>query len=127
MSFPQRLKKERTRNKLTQEKLSQLLDMKRSTYAKYETGENQPSYETLKKLATIFHVTTDYLLGMEKKTEEHTFSYSYVDKSTPTISETEKDYYPFFDMEKWNALDEEDREDIKKYFEWVHYKASKRK
>jgi transcriptional regulator with XRE-family HTH domain len=63
MSLSQRLKERRKLKKITQEKLAEKLNIKRSTYAKYETGENEPDYETLKLLADFFETTVDYLLG----------------------------------------------------------------
>lgn len=33
----------------------------------YESGSHYPSYDVLVKLARIFHVSTDYLLGMTDK------------------------------------------------------------
>lgn len=35
----------------------------RSSLSQYEIGNRQPDYETLKKIADFFEVTTDYLLG----------------------------------------------------------------
>lgn len=63
MKLNVRLKKLRKSKKMTQEQLSNKLGIKRSTYAKYETGENEPDYEMLQKLANFFDVSTDYLLG----------------------------------------------------------------
>ena len=33
----------------------------------YEHGDRLPSYDVLIKLSRIFHVTTDYLLGLDHK------------------------------------------------------------
>lgn len=33
----------------------------------YETSMRMPSYEVLIKIALLFNVTTDYLLGIEKR------------------------------------------------------------
>lgn len=63
MNVGQRLKMLRKEKKLTQQELSFKLGINRSTYAKYEIGENQTDYDTLQKLADFFEVSTDYLLG----------------------------------------------------------------
>ncbi|GGK32982.1 transcriptional regulator [Caldalkalibacillus thermarum] len=63
MTFAERLKKLRKNHDLTQQKLADHLGLKRPTYAKYETGENQPDPDTLKKIADFFNVSVDYLLG----------------------------------------------------------------
>ncbi len=48
---------------MTQEDVSKKIGVGRSTYAKYETGENEPSYFMLEKISDLFGVSTDYLLG----------------------------------------------------------------
>jgi len=50
---------------LTQEELAAKLEIKRATYARYETGENRPKHKNLKKIAAEFGVSTDYLLAEE--------------------------------------------------------------
>lgn len=58
-----RLKELRKSRKLTQEQLAKILNIKRATYAKYETGGNEPDFSTLLKIANFFEVSVDYLLG----------------------------------------------------------------
>jgi len=59
-----RLKKLRNEQRLKQEELADILNIKRPTYSKWETGGSYPSYEDLFKIAKFFNVTTDYLLGL---------------------------------------------------------------
>lgn len=47
---------------VTQEKVAKYLGVARNTYTRYETGEREPDFKTLQKLADYFNVTTDYLL-----------------------------------------------------------------
>lgn len=63
LKLKERLKECRKNKKLTQEQLSNLIGINRSTYAKYETGENEPDAATLDKFANFFKVSVDYLLG----------------------------------------------------------------
>jgi len=49
--------------KLLQKEMAQILQMEKSTYAKYETGANQPPLDIVVKLSKFFEVSTDYLLG----------------------------------------------------------------
>ncbi|KAF1341667.1 helix-turn-helix domain-containing protein [Bacillus subtilis] len=58
-----RLVELRKSNKLTQQGLADKLKITRSSLSQYEIGNRQPDYETLKKIADFFEVTTDYLLG----------------------------------------------------------------
>ena len=50
---------------LTQEEIASILDVKLSTYQKYERDAISPPYDTLIKIADFYGVTTDYLLGRE--------------------------------------------------------------
>ncbi|WP_165844314.1 helix-turn-helix domain-containing protein [Limosilactobacillus fermentum] len=40
------------------------------TYANYEYGRREPDFETTKKLANLFNVSTDYLLGRAAPDED---------------------------------------------------------
>ncbi|MEQ2444575.1 helix-turn-helix domain-containing protein [Pseudoflavonifractor sp. CLA-AP-H29] len=61
------LKQLRTSQKMLQKDVAALLGIDRTTYAKYESGASEPNYETLLKLAEIFGVSTDYILGRDEK------------------------------------------------------------
>ena len=58
-----RLRFLREKIKLTQEELAEKIGIKRDRYAKYETGENPVPGNLIVKLADLFQVSTDYLLG----------------------------------------------------------------
>lgn len=62
-----RLKELRTSKNLFQKEVAEILGIDRTTYSKYENGASEPSHEILLKLAEIFEVSTDYLLGRDKK------------------------------------------------------------
>ena len=61
------LKELRTQAGLTQSQLAQRLGITKSVVSFYELQERSPSPDVLVKLAGIFHVSTDYLLGLDKK------------------------------------------------------------
>lgn len=63
LNLNERLKECRKNKKLTQEQLAKMININRSTYAKYETGENEPDAAMLDILANFFNVSVDYLLG----------------------------------------------------------------
>ena len=52
-------------NAITQREIANALCIDRSTYAYYELGETQPSLLMLVRLAKLYDVTTDYLLGIQ--------------------------------------------------------------
>ncbi len=58
-----KLKELRTAKDLTQQKLADMLDIPRGTYAHYEIGKREPDNATLLQLARFFKVTVDYLLN----------------------------------------------------------------
>ncbi|ACX51844.1 transcriptional regulator, XRE family [Ammonifex degensii KC4] len=58
-----RIKFARLRKGLTQAELAQKLNVHPETLGKYERGTNRPDAETLRKLADILEVSTDFLVG----------------------------------------------------------------
>lgn len=60
-----RLKRLRTDSSMTQAALAQKLNLTKSVISAYENDLRLPSYDILIQIAKIFHVSTDYLLGLE--------------------------------------------------------------
>lgn len=58
-----RLKEERKKAGLTQEEVAKHLGITRPAYTQYETGKTQPSLETAGKLANLYKISVDYLIG----------------------------------------------------------------
>ena len=67
VDFGERLKQLRMQAGLTQQQLATKLNLTKSVVSYYELQERYPSPEVLMKLASIFHVSADYLLGIENK------------------------------------------------------------
>ena len=61
--LPERLKRLRQSMHLSQEQLARLLGVDRSTISSYESDVRQPPLDTLSRIADVFGVSTDYLLG----------------------------------------------------------------
>ena len=66
MIIGQRLKAARKECKLTQQQVADILGIDRSTYAYYELGVSNPSFENLATLAGIFKTDADWLLGIDR-------------------------------------------------------------
>lgn len=66
VEFGDRLRQLRKDRNLTQQQLAELIGVKNSVISFYEVGERIPSPEVLRKLALALHVTSDYLLGIER-------------------------------------------------------------
>ena len=58
-----RLYQLRNKNLKTQLEVAHAIDVARTTYAGYETGQNEPDLKTLVKLADLYGVSLDYLAG----------------------------------------------------------------
>ena len=66
VDFGNILKKLRQQEGMTQQQLANKLGVTKSVVSYYELQERYPSPEILTQLAQIFHVSTDYLLGIER-------------------------------------------------------------
>lgn len=53
----------REQKKMTQEQLAKLVNLSQQTIDHYEKGRAKPSIDTVSLFASIFSVSTDYLLG----------------------------------------------------------------
>lgn len=67
VDFGNTLKALRLRESMTQAQLAQKLGVTKSVISAYETGLRLPSYDVLIHIAKIYNVSTDYLLGIERK------------------------------------------------------------
>jgi len=61
----ERIKELRESHKMTQKLLGERVGVTKGAISAYETTDRYPSYEVLLRIAAVFHVSTDYLLGLE--------------------------------------------------------------
>ena len=61
--FQKRLTELRELNEFTQREMAAKLGIKQPSYLRYENGTSEPKQEVLVKIADIFDVSVDYLLG----------------------------------------------------------------
>lgn len=57
------LKEIRLKHQKQQQEIADYLGINRVSYARYESGERQPDFQTVAKIADYFNVSVDYLLG----------------------------------------------------------------
>lgn len=69
MSLGDKIKYLRTDKGIERAVLAETLGISYHALSKYETSEREPDYETVKRIADYFEVTTDYLLGRTPKKE----------------------------------------------------------
>lgn len=68
--FASKLKKARQNTGFTQREIEKETGIKQSLIARYETGNLEPSIETLGILADFYGVSVDWLLGTRGKKEK---------------------------------------------------------
>ena len=61
--FRERLLEQRKLYGYTQRDMAERLGISQPSYVRYENGTSEPTQENLVKIADIFDVSTDYLLG----------------------------------------------------------------
>lgn len=59
----------RKKNRLSQEQLAEKLNVSPSAIGMWEQGRRQPDNETIREIAQLFNVSTDYLLDNEVSQE----------------------------------------------------------
>jgi transcriptional regulator with XRE-family HTH domain len=60
----------REKKNITQTELAKKMDLDKSSMSKIENGTRKVSSDEVAKLANIFNVTTDYLLGRKSKADK---------------------------------------------------------
>lgn len=63
MTVSERLKEERTKKGLSQQKLANLTKTHYSNIGRYERGDAKPSAEVLNRIAQVLEVSPDYLIN----------------------------------------------------------------
>ena len=63
--FGLRIKSLRKSRRWTQEELGRKIGVKKDAISAYENNTKSPPLDRLKKIATVFNVSVDYLLGLE--------------------------------------------------------------
>ncbi len=61
-----KIKRLRLEKEMTQQRLADCVGVTKSMVSAYESGIRSPSFEVLIQLAQVFHVSTDYLLGLRQ-------------------------------------------------------------
>lgn len=119
MSLGFRLKKEREKRGWSQKYIAEKVGITNTVLSNYERDYRDPDTETLKKLADLYEVSIDYLLG---RTDEKEISIEEKIDKALQLRDGEKIY--FYDME---GLSDEDIEMLKKQIELYREMSEKRK
>ena len=96
----------RKRAGMTQQQVADMLNINRTTYTKYETGDSEPSVEIIKRLANIFETDVSALLVGEKLPLN-----AAVGDSCDMIMDSDiRELISFY-----NKLDKEEKKKVKEY------------
>lgn len=70
--FKLRLKDLREEKGVSQQQLANILGISQGSVGNWESGIREPNFETIKKIADYFAVSTDYLLGRTDEPNQST-------------------------------------------------------
>lgn len=87
---------------MTQEMLAEKLNISRSSIGMYENGEREPSLELLEKIADLFNVDMNYLLG----TKDEEYFYDLKTRQMAQEIKDNKELYALFHASR-NATKED--------------------
>lgn len=91
MTFGEKLKLLRYEKGLTQDDIGYLLNVTKSCISCYESGTRQPSLDILIQLATYFHVSIDFLIGIEEYNGSMRKEIKLTNKDVHFLNELKKD------------------------------------
>lgn len=96
-TFSQRLKSARISKNYTQKDMAERLGTTQGAYQKWESGGREPNFEKLIKLAEVFNVSVDKLLGVKIENNQTAIGMfelleEYLDDQCDNISFLESDY-----------------------------------
>lgn len=101
----------------SQAELAGILGVTQQAVGLWERNKNMPDYETLKKIAVLFDVSTDYLLGNDRE------GGYYVDPETARIANEMKENpgcRVLFDASR--KLSPESLKEVQRYVEYIYQK-----
>lgn len=111
MPFPEILRELREKKGITQQQLAATLNLSKNAISHYEKDINMPNLDTVQKIADVFNVSVDYLLG--RTTIQFSFSAL---KSAFTKENTVDDF-----LQQILSLDIQHRTDVMKFLEYVRF------
>lgn len=94
---------------LSQQKLADMLSISQQAIFKYEKTANEPDIMTLIRLAEIFDVTVDYLIGFSQS-REHSAKCS-----TAILTDKEAEH-----LKRWRSVPEDIRNNIDALLSDIH-------
>lgn len=88
--FADRLKEARKQKKISQEKLSEMLNVSQSAISSYESGARKPDIDFLPQIAKALDVSVSYLLGRDEEQTQPAPKYSTDQRKEIVLKKLEK-------------------------------------
>lgn len=108
--FGQRIVELRKGQGLTQTELAKTIGISRSALSLYEIEKREPDFKTLKKMASLFDVSVDYLLGRTNANDD-------IEQEEPFYTNSrERKLIEFYREYEDNDFSEAIREGLKEFF-----------
>lgn len=92
MKFGDILRELLEEQELSQKQLAEDLNISASAVGNYVRNNREPDYETLKKIAAYFRVSTDFLLNYEAEQEHHYLDHKIL-QIFHSLTEDQKELY----------------------------------
>lgn len=96
--FDEKLKTLRKKHNFTQQYVADTIGVTKSTVNRYENESMPPSLASAIKIAIMFNVSVDYLVGLSDKS--FLYLYNFTEKQQAFILETLKQYEDLFPDDK---------------------------
>ncbi|MEN2466721.1 helix-turn-helix transcriptional regulator [Ornithinibacillus sp. JPR2-1] len=117
-SYREKLKE--TNKKWTQQYVAEKIGVARVTYTAYENGTKMPPFDTINRIAEVFDVSTDYLMGRTDNTKKENGK-----SNKEVIIEKIASEFPdidlmFKDMESLTA------KEMQEVYEYIKFKKSQK-
>lgn len=119
MSLGERLKNEREKRNWSQMYVAKRVGITNAVLSNYERDIRDPDTETLKKLANLYEVSTDYLLGNEIEHQSN-------ERRKASIIDKIKTEFPDADL-MFKDLASMSAEDLEEVYDFIKFKIHKNK
>ncbi|GAB2570873.1 helix-turn-helix domain-containing protein [Gracilibacillus alcaliphilus] len=118
-----RLKEARKSKAFTQMEVSKKLGISHGTLSGYERGYRDPDTDILNRLAQLYEVSADWLLGNETD-EPDTFSP--ITEINRLLKEYDIKQSGFYEIDRWKAMGAEEIKELENYFKYITDKAKEK-
>ncbi len=131
MKFSERLKKCRQIKKeenpnWTQDYIAKQIGVARTTYTAYERGTKIPPLDTVNRIADLFDVSADYLLGRSNRVnypEPENTDFDSIKEVNKLMDKYGIEDAAFFDINKWKSMEPEQIRELESYFQYLVQKS----